>query len=321
MKIYNLQFIIYNLRIKRIFFIFLFLIVNFTFYIVHSSHVFAQSLSLSISPPILEVFIKPGKSVTQVYKLVNNSEDTVITAHVAELTSDGIKEDPAFVPEPWITLLNTDIALNKPFRLLAKETKQLVVRINPPIDAKEQDYYRALVFSTNPNPVGNSTQSMIAQNLASALLISVTSTGLIQKGAEIASFDLPTFIDSFGPLVLDIELQNKGKIYFRPNGNITLTGVIGKGNYKITPQVFFAGEKKKISAQTYLSDQKTPSHTLVLPGFFIGKYEVALDFSLDESAIKITGKKTFYALPFKASLVILALIMLIYLLGRRKRKK
>lgn len=285
----------------------------------HSPLAFAQSLSLSVSPPILEVFIKPGKSVTQVYKITNNGEPTIITPKIVQLTLDGIKDD-SFTAENWISLLNTDVALNHPFLLASKETKQLILRVNPPADTREQDYYRALVFSTTPNPAGNSTQSLITENLATPLLITVTASGLIPKGAQLRRFDLPKYIDSFSPLVLDIEVQNTGKMYFRPNGKITLTGIVGKGSYKINPMAILAGEKKKIFAIDALLGQGNPQHTLTLAGFFIGKYEVELDFTLDESTTRITYKKTFYALPFKACLVLSAVIMIIYLLGRKKKK-
>ena len=40
----------------------------------------AQTISLSIWPPLLEAVIQPGKAITQVFKLKNLGDDTVIYA-------------------------------------------------------------------------------------------------------------------------------------------------------------------------------------------------------------------------------------------------
>ncbi len=280
----------------------------------------AQSLSLSVSPPMLEVFIKPGKSVTQVYKLTNNGEPVIINIYLAALSSGEIKEDPNFNAEKWLNLLNTDIKFNQPFLLPSKETKQIILRINPPPETAEQDYYRALVFSTIPNPAGNSTSSQISETLAVPILITVTSTGLVPKGAALTRFEVPSFIDSFGPLMIDAEVQNTGKIYFHPNGEIELKGLIGKASYKINPSVILAGERKKLLTEIN-SERGNQRHTLTLSGFFIGRYEVELNFALDEGKSRITAKKTFYALPIKASVVVSLLLVLIFLLGKRRKKR
>src|SRR3990167_2068900 len=92
----------------------------------------AQSLSLGISPPVLEVMIKPGKSITQAYRLKNDGERVVVNATIVAYSENGIKEDAEFNPEPWITLLNTDIFFNKPFLMAAGEEKQIVLRLAPP---------------------------------------------------------------------------------------------------------------------------------------------------------------------------------------------
>ncbi len=38
----------------------------------------AQTISLDLYPPLLEVTLQPGKSITQVYKITNNSEQDFI---------------------------------------------------------------------------------------------------------------------------------------------------------------------------------------------------------------------------------------------------
>lgn len=284
--------------------------------------VLAQSLSLSISPPILEVFIKPGKSITQVYKLTNDGDPVIVTPGLLELTEFGIKEDKKFIPEKWISIINTDLAFGQPFLLAPKKTKQIILKVNPPKDLPEKDYLRALVFSTKPNPAGETSQSSISQNLATPLLITVTSMGALPKGAQIEKFILPKLIDSFGPLEANIEVKNTGKTYFRPNGKITLNGPIGKGSFPIIPKIIFAGQTKKIFAE---KNSKLGQKTLSLSGFFLGKYNLEVNFKLDQEGETISATKTFYAVPYKAGEVILSIMILLYILrkikSRRKKKK
>src|SRR3989338_1003669 len=46
-----------------------------------------QTTSLSIWPPILEAMIKPGKSITQVYRIKNLADDTVIKVSVVPFSA------------------------------------------------------------------------------------------------------------------------------------------------------------------------------------------------------------------------------------------
>ena len=65
---------------------------------------------------------------------------------------------------------------------------------------------------------------------------------------------------------------------------------------------------------------KNRQATLYLPGFYLGKYQLEVAFTLDEGTIKTSQTKTFYAIPWKAILGILLAAVLVYIM-KRKRKK
>ncbi|MCJ7740227.1 hypothetical protein MUP32_02835, partial [Candidatus Microgenomates bacterium] len=71
--------------------IILFVIYNLSFII--SSPVRAQSLSLSIAPPVVEIMIKPGKTITQTIKIANGGESTIITPLLREYTLNGLQDN------------------------------------------------------------------------------------------------------------------------------------------------------------------------------------------------------------------------------------
>jgi len=286
----------------------------------NSFKVQAQGLSFSISPPLVEIMIKPGKTVTQTYKIANSGDTVIATFTIAQLTETGIKEDPNFAVENWIACATNDFTFGRPFLFAAGTERQLALRINPPPNTQEQDYYRALVLTTSPNPPPGSSMTNVSQQLAAPLIITVTSSGMVNKSAAITRFDVPTILDSFDPLKMDIEVQNTSKTYFRPVGKITLTGLIGKGEYPIYPHIYLAGQKKKLflESQAFSSQLK---HTLELPGLFLGKYQAEVDFALDESKVHVKQKKIFYALPWKAVVITLLLITFIFIIIRGKKTK
>jgi hypothetical protein len=281
--------------------------------------VHAQSLSLSLTPPLLEVMIKPGKSITQVFRLTNEGEPVFITPRLVEYTENGIKENERFAPEPWINFLPGSLSLNQPFLLHTGETRGLVLRVAPPAGLPDANIYRVLLFESQPNPSDPSdSESMIQSKIGSILLLNVTTSGITKKDAQISRFELPNLIDSFDPLRAEIHVKNTGTTYFRPIGQISLQGPVGKGIYKIEPAVWLAGQTRILN--TSPEDQNVP-YSLNLPGFYLGKYEVVVEFTLDESTIKLSQKKTFYALPWKIAVCLLIIILFVILIRRRRKKK
>lgn len=302
-----------NNRFKIIFF--LSFLLTYSFFIPTQIH--AQNLSLSISPPILELVVKPGKNVTQSFKLTNDSDTSlVITGRLAEYTENGIKDNPDFEQDKWISLLNLDIALFKPFLLEKGKTQQIVVRINPPKEIKEADYNRVLLFTTKPQMPADRSQSQITQTIGVPLLLTVTATGNFVRSAQITKFTLPDYIDSFGPLTFDVLVKNTGQSFFHPNGNITLSGPVGRGSYPLIPSAILSQQEVKLISDM---DSQQKEHTISIKGFFLGKYTVGVDFRLDDGSITVTEKKVVYAFPFK--LIFIFFLIFLLLLKFRPKKK
>ncbi len=308
-----------RLIFKIIFILFLSFTFNFSLLTFNLRKANAQSLALSISPPLLEVMIKPDKSITQLYKLVNTGESVVITPKLYELGPNGIQEDVDFTRDKWISIVSNDIDFDKPFLLGADKEADFLLKINPSASVSEQDYYRALVFTTSPNIPSDTTMSLFSQNLASPLLITITSTGVLNKAAQVTKFELPKIMDSFDPLIADIDIKNTGKTYFRPVGNLSLTGPVGRGSYDLIPSAILLGQTKKLITD-YAPPQNLEIKTLYLPGFYIGKYQLELNFTLDESSTRMREVKTFYAIPWKAGLANLVMISIIVIIRKSRLK-
>lgn len=265
----------------------------------------AQELSLSLTPPLLEVMIKPGKSLTQAYTISNHGAPLIVEAKIAEFTDEDIRWEKDFTPEKWISTINTNLSFDRPFLLRENEERQLIVKIAPPKETEEKDYYRAIIFTTHPLMVQDTSSSAVSQTLVSPLLITVTSTGLLPKSAQIVNFAIPFIHDSFTPLNITLDVKNTGKTYFRPVGTIELKNFLGKISYNLVPRLILSGQTKRLTTEIFSAENMNSQTTLFLPGLFIGKYQLTADFTLDQGKFKITQTKYFYAFPWKIILVLI----------------
>jgi len=256
-KILNSKFQIYILNLKY----FLFLLCIFAIcYLLFAIPAKAQGLSLGIWPPLLEVTIQPGKSITQVYKLRNTGEtDLALTSKIVPFKPEGEMGNITFTSEVrnpptgglgsppqaggntsevdwwnWFSFLNADLSLSQKFFLPAGREQEVVLKIKVPKEAPEADYYFTLLFETLPGvflPSGSGGQ--IEAKIGSNILLTVSQTGEPKKQIEIKEFSIrnPQFvirnliiIDSFTQPQFIVRLQNTGNSFFKPIGSITTTG-------------------------------------------------------------------------------------------------
>ena len=270
--------------------------------------VYAQSVSLSLSPPILEIVIKPGKTITSDFTLTNSGDDMVINAQIVPFDQNGLILDSLEKGVSWLEIIEPKM----PYVLKQGESAEFVLKINPDLGVKEQDYYQAIVFKNTPEPRLRESQSDIQQTISALILTTVTTAGLA-KEAKIERFKLPAIIDSFSSIPLDISVKNTGKSYFHINGQITLTGPLGQIKYPLIPRTHLVGWSKAVLIE---NPQKNK-----IAGFFLGKYTLKLGFTLDEGNIKLEQSKTFYAIPYRLISIVTVISIIIYSFRRQFKHK
>jgi hypothetical protein len=198
--------------------------------------VYSQSIGLSISPVILEVMIKPGKTITQAYQVTNNSEqDLYLTAnlvpftpadhqgHIALSASSSVSSD--FPRNSVFSLQNSNLDLNQPFKLSAGKSQQLVLKIAMPEDNPEKDYYYTLLVEQTDRGEHITTDSGAGHRIkiGSNILITVSETGQPETDFKIAEFKAePKFGDIFDQIRFKILVENTGRAFFKPEGKIEI---------------------------------------------------------------------------------------------------
>ncbi len=315
--------------------------------------VFAQQVSLAISPALLETTIKPGKSILIAYKVENLGDPAVLRAKVVSFYPKGqlgnidIKE--GLEGPVRFNLDNADIQLEQPFFLKTRDSQQLLLRIRIPEGAPEADYYYTLLVSSDPVPHPEGTTASRAQaRIGSNILITVTGSGRVDIKGKVVFFDtLSRFkfkffnkdyriFDSGDKIPVVLILENSGRNVIKPDGEVVMKGPFGgKATYSILPQNILALSQRQVTATPSAELNCDPEDigkrgpfycqrpaSLVLSGFFLGNYKLSTSINFGEGTQNVFSQTSFIALPIKFLLGLIGvLIVASFLLKRFKTKE
>jgi len=329
--------------------IFRFLFVIFIFYflfLISSKNINAQQVSLSLSPPLIETVIKPGKSILVAYTITNYGDPTILSAKVLPFEPKNnlgqIKIKNEFDGPVRFSLDNSNLKLNQYFFLKTDNQQQLLLRIRIPEGTPEGDYYYTLLAETQPTVSQEEKSASFAKaTIGSNILITVTETGVIDIKPKITIFDvLPRFrFNLFGkiinffdsgdlvPLVLIVE--NKGKNLIKPEGQIILKGNFGeRAKFDIVPQNILSQSQRLLMATpsaevdcSSSSKQKVCQNniSLVLSGLFLGFYQLSTSLIFGENSPQISASTSFFAFPVKIFFgLTVVLVLTIFIIKRFK---
>lgn len=272
-------------------------------YFVPSTAYAQSAISLSISPPIFEVMIKPGKEVRQVYAISNLGGDTVLTPKIVyfvpsdENGNVDLTDSPA--PE-WVKYDKT------PFAIKNQQKNDFTVMISPPEDTIETDHFLTLVFETNtPSDILGQNSSLYKAGIGGNIILTISKDGNPKKSAEIKEFKAPKIIDSlFGRINYSVILTNNGNSFWKPIGKINVKGINLDKNLTLAPLNIVSGYSRKIPCinNEELIDCNPQSR------FYIGKITSNLEFSVDNEPKIYKSEITTFAFPFSLLGIILTLL-------------
>jgi hypothetical protein len=299
----------------------------------------AQDFSLSIYPPLLKAMIKPGKTISQVYKLTNQGPDTQVYTFISQFKpadsqghvqllleeAENIADQPKYFN--WFSWQNSDINLPGGFLLKSGQTQELVLRIKVPEAAEEKDYYVSLVFKSQA--AENTINFNTAQTtgiLASNIILTVSESGQPAKTGQIVKFEpeskfkLPFFnlavFDSFDQINLSLVAKNDGQTVFTAHGLVKIVNPLNKQIkfINIVPQNILANSKRQLMAEAEDEDLIIKTISFKPAGFALGKYQAQAELVIADSKNIMTGQTEFLIVPWKAGLgFAIALILLSFI--------
>ena len=294
------------------------------FIFLSETDIHAANYGLSITPPLLRVHIKPGKSITQVFKIENlSASEKTLIANIVPFSEADNFGNPVLNPKasaPWLSyfgLANSQIKFNEPFTLASGASEQLILSLSIPESASLQDIYSTLMVSTYENSLGQTFQgTSVRATIGSNLLITISSYAFPDTDLKVIDFS-PTegsfikignmyFLDSITPIKFSASIKNEGSFAAESKGVFRIT----TGNNKpiflegILPVNVIAKSQRQLLNTSGSLFDFTPSLSNV--GLHQATLEIKTDNSNTQSSINI------FFFPLKLSLgLILVLIIII----------
>lgn len=294
----------------------------------------AQTFSLGIYPPLLEVMMMPGKSITQAYRLENSGDEMILNTQIVpfepadefgNISLRGSTSPEVEPPKNWFNFENADISLGKPFVLKSGETKQIILRIRIPQDTREDDYYFTFLFSSEPSTRISGTATQEAGVIGANILLTVSRTGKPVKKGETVEFKLKgckgvsftCLVDSFTKPEFLLRVKNTGRAFWKPFGKIKIEGILGqKWEQELLPENVLANSIRQIQVATESSQ----------PAFLVGPYRAKAEFNLEEDgqgrtlSSTLSSTTSFLALPIKALIGVLTGCVILFIIKSRAVK-
>jgi len=279
----------------------------------------AQTTSLSLWPPLLEILIKPGKVVTQVYRLTNNSGDSVqiipqIYPFIPLGDSGQIeiiypKPESSTIEPIFFSIQGSD-QLTDSMTLKPRETRELVLKIGVPRLSTEKDYYYTLLFSTSTKDETGSNRTSSISQIGSNIIITTSETGLLDISGKITQFFTPKIIDSFSPVNFLVKIQNSGINHFKPFGKIEVTGILNqKYGIPLFEQNILSNSVRQLTINS------------LYPKLSIGPFKSKLTVSLNQNGPSYSSEISFWMLPYKAGILIIVIVLIIIILKRILKRR
>lgn len=282
----------------------------------------AANYGLSISPPLLRIHIKPGKSITQVFTIENLSKtDQILIASIVPFTEADHFGNPILDPKAnanWLSffsLVNSQIKFDQPFTIVAESSEQLILSLSIPETAPLKDLYATLIVSTYDNSLNQELMgTSLRATIGSNLLITISSSAFPDTILKIEDF-FPIegtylkignlyFVDSITPVKFTATAYNEGsftaetKGVFRVSSNnkpVFMQGVL--------PINVIAKSKRQLT--------NTDGHSFVFSPSIgnIGTHQISLEIKTENSNTQSTINVFF--LPLKLFLGLLLTFIII----------
>lgn len=291
---------------KKIYILLFLLTLSFTLLIWHSHSVSAQSpaRSFAVSPPSVQLTLKPGQKTERSIKITNLSEEALeITANVLDfivtdkegtpqLMPIGTKLDNKFSAAAWSTVYPDKI------KLAPRASGIATLYLQVPGNARPGGRYVSVAFS--PVNTGKMQGTGAAINTVIGSLVYLTVSGKTTENARVTEFSVPPFSE-YGPITLTTEIQNLGDIHESPRGTVEVKNLLGR------PVFSAALDNFNIFPGTSRIYKNTWERKILL-----GRFQARLSgYYGQTNNLPLVATATFWVVPYKLLTVILLAIVIV----------
>jgi hypothetical protein len=270
---------------------------------------------LQVSPVRYDWDMKDGDERTGVINLKNYDDvgyNVEISAEDFYVTDD-TSEAKFFVPNEGHPLKAYDVInwIDKPdsVSLAPGESKDVIFKVKVPGDAPTGGYYGAIFFKTGPQKNGDEQSQAssigINQRVGVLLVMAVKGSQPITRNGKLQNFYPLSKIFWDKPATLEAEVANTGNLHFMASGQMEIYKFGRKINtFPLDARILYPGKYRKYESQWDFSP------------WAYGFYRAKVDLISDDGAIHIIGQTSFWVIPWKTTLGIIILLMIIWLIYR-----
>lgn len=308
----------------------LLLITLFFVFLSSVNKISAQELNISVTPPITEVLMVPGKEIVQSYKLTNNSDAKFISVNIVPFLPDINNPEEIVTNEKeglmlsntyrgWFSLEKPKVNFGEKFNLEGNSETEIRIKISVPKNAILKDYYFTVLFSIeriNTLVSENSLQS-IAQ-IGSNILITASEKENPYKAAKTVLFSSPFIIDSLQKINFKTIIENTGRAFGKPIGKITVENLTTKNSevLNLSPLNILSSYSREIYCLK--GEEIIPCETS--PKILLGLYKSTLNYSFDSQGQNYQEESFTFAFPFSLIISVLVIIIIYKIIVSKTKK-
>ncbi len=273
----------------------------------------AQSLSLSVSPPVVEILLAPNKKVSQTFKLQVTGENISYTPELHLVKSSDefghVTIDPAPLNPsslPLIVSINpAGVAGERP------DSRAVTLTFEAASSDRSRDAYLALVFTPQTDlPLSDNAASTLP-GISALILITITPDGTLPINLEIKNFEPSLYHDSWNIFTLTPSLKNNADFMIRPQGKFEILAPSGKNilSQDLDPNLILGDSTRRL----------TPDFIWSPSWKNIGPHRLRLTIMTEGGTQLTQVEKVIWLLPIKIICVFLLFIFLVLIIFLKTR--
>jgi membrane protein implicated in regulation of membrane protease activity len=289
-------------------------------------------LSITITPPLVQLSIGPGETWSSSLKVVNNNTyDVTYYTQVVDMQPDGEDGQSKFVPmideaqDPtyqsyalaqWIQMSPG------PTLIKAGESANLPYTVSIPADAEPGGHYAAILVGTQPGTIAQAGSVAEVSSYVSSLIF-VNIKGDVVESGRIREFSTSKSLYQTPDVDFTVRFENTGNTHVHPQGEVTIYNMWGKerGQVLINNEDANFGDVLPASIRRFQFSWSGDQDI-----FDIGPYSaiVTLNYG-DDGKQSVTATTYFWIVPIvpvsiALGSIILFLLLLTWLIRRYVRR-
>ena len=285
----------------------------------------APGQALEIAPPVLNLKANPGETINTTINLRDISSSALqVTGTVDDFTANGEDGVPKILldaNEPTPYSIKTWVQPLSKLTLKPRQIEALPIVIKVPANASPGGYYGVIRFTATPPGMESSGVSLSA-SLGALVFIRVN--GAANESLVFDAFyasktnkDESSWLFEEQPITFNQRIKNNGNVYEQPTGQIAVRDMFGN----LVANVNVNLERRSILPGTTRRLDQPLDKSNIGDRILFGLYHAKLVLNYGESNKQITSEISFWVIPWRLIVLVLAVIIVVAIVGRVAMKR